>query len=79
MGFTGKLLALPHPREKTMNPQKVICPNMACPTRGQVGKGNIHVHSQKDERYFCEVCQQTFRANKGTIFYRSRYDPTIVM
>jgi hypothetical protein len=79
MGFTGKLLALPHPREKAMNPQKVICPNMACPTRGQVGKGNIHVHSQKDERFFCEVGPQTFCANQATVFYRLRYDPAIVM
>lgn len=62
-----------------MNPQKVFCPNMECPARGQTGKGNIHVHSQKDERYFCDVCEQTFSASKGTIFYRLRYDPTIVM
>lgn len=62
-----------------MNPQQIFCPNMECPARGQIGKGNIHVHSQKDKRYFCEVCQQTFSANKGTLFYRLRYDPTIVM
>jgi transposase-like protein len=62
-----------------MNPQKVFCPNMDCPARGQIGKGNIHVHSQKDERYTCEVCQQTFSARKGTIFYRLRSDPVIVM
>lgn len=62
-----------------MNPQKVFCPNMECPARGQSGKGNIHVHSQKDERYYCAVCEQTFSASKGTIFYRLRYDPTIVM
>lgn len=62
-----------------MNPQKIFCPNMECPARGQIGKENIHVHSQKDERYYCEVCEQTFSASKGTIFYRLRYDPTIVM
>ena len=62
-----------------MNPQKVFCPNLDCPARGQIGKGNIHVHSQKDERYSCEVCQQTFSARKGTIFYRLRSDPVIVM
>ncbi|HNB53596.1 MAG TPA: hypothetical protein PK530_16730, partial [Anaerolineales bacterium] len=76
---TGKLLGLPHPREKPMNPQKVFCPNMECPARGQTDKGNVHVHSQKDERYFCDVCEQTFSASKGTLFYRLRYDPTIVM
>lgn len=62
-----------------MNPQKVFCPNMECYARGQTGKGNIYVHSRKDERYYCDVCGQTFSASKGTIFYRLRYDPTIVM
>jgi len=62
-----------------MNPQKIFCPNMECPARGQIGKGNIHVHSQRDKRYYCEACEQTFSASKGTIFYRLRYDPTIVM
>lgn len=62
-----------------MNPQQIFCPNMECPARGQIGKGNIHVHSQKDQRCSCEVCKQTFSVNKGTIFYRLRYDPTIVM
>jgi transposase-like protein len=52
---------------------------MECPARGQTGKGNIHVHSQKEVRYVCEVCQQTFSARKGTIFYRLRSDPVIVM
>lgn len=62
-----------------MNPQKVFCPNMECPARGQSDKGNIHVHSQRDERYYCDVGEQTFSASKGTLFYRLRYDPTIVM
>jgi Transposase and inactivated derivatives len=52
---------------------------MECPARGQTDKGNIHVHSQKDERYYCGVCERTFSASNGTIFYRLRYDPTIVM
>jgi len=52
---------------------------MECPARGHTGKGNIHVHSQKDERYGCDVCGQTFSARKGTIFYRLCSDPKIVM
>jgi transposase-like protein len=52
---------------------------MACPARGQPGKGNIHVHSQAEERYKCDVCGETFSARKGTIFYRLRHDPQIVM
>jgi transposase-like protein len=62
-----------------MNPQEIFCPNMACPARGQTGKGNIHVHSQKDKRFICDVCQDTFTISKGTIFYRLRNDPEIVM
>jgi transposase-like protein len=62
-----------------MNPQEIFCPNMGCPARGQTGKGNIHVHSQKDQRLICDVCQNTFTTSKGTIFYRLRHDPKIVM
>lgn len=62
-----------------MNPQEIFCPNMACPARGQTGKGNIHVHSQKDKRFICGVCRETFTTNKGTIFYRLRHDPKTVL
>lgn len=55
-----------------MDPQSVFCHNLDCPARGQIGKGNIGVHSQKDRRYICHVCGQTFTANKGTAFYRLR-------
>jgi transposase-like protein len=62
-----------------MNPQEIFCPNMECPARGQTGKGNIHVHSQKDKRFICDICQGTFTTNKGTIFYRLRHDPKTVL
>jgi transposase-like protein len=62
-----------------MNPQEIFCPNMDCPARGQTGKGNIHVHSQKDKRWVCDVCQGTFTTSKGTIFYRLRHDPQTVL
>jgi transposase-like protein len=62
-----------------MNPQEIFCPNMACAARGQTEKGNIHVHSQKDKRLICDVCQETFTTSKGTIFYRLHHDPKIVM
>jgi transposase-like protein len=52
---------------------------MECPARGQNGKGNIHVHSQKDKRFQCEVCQETFTTSKGTIFYHLRHDPKTVL
>jgi transposase-like protein len=62
-----------------MNPQDIFCPNIACRARGQIGKGNIGVHSQKDERYICDECQQTFTTTKGTIFYRLRTEPKTVL
>ena len=62
-----------------MNPHELFCPNMDCPARGQVGKGNIHTHSLKDKRCLCEVCKQTFTTTRGTIIYRLRSDPQLVM
>jgi transposase-like protein len=62
-----------------MNPREIFCPNIACPARGQTGKGKIQVHSQQQKRYICEVCGQTFATTKGTIFYRLRTSPQIVM
>jgi transposase-like protein len=62
-----------------MNPEKIFCPNIDCPARGQIGKGNIGIHNQKEERYICHECKQTFAATKGTIFYRLRTDPKIVL
>jgi len=62
-----------------MNPQDIFCPNIECPARGQTGKGNIHVHSQKEQRCICDVCQGTFTTSKGTIFYRLRHDPKTVL
>ncbi len=62
-----------------MNPQTVFCPNFACPARGQVNANNIHTHSHVEKRYRCDVCTETFSINKGTIFYRLKTDPKIVM
>ncbi len=57
-----------------MNPQEVWCPNVACPARGQLGQGNITIHSQREQRYRCRVCGKTFGARTGTIFHRRRTD-----
>ncbi len=53
-----------------MDPQTPSCQNVACPARGQVGQGNIRVHSWKEQRYRCDRCRATFSARKGTPFYR---------
>lgn len=62
-----------------MNPQELFCPILTCPARGQVGKGNIRIHSQKEKRCYCSICQHTFSVTKGTLFYRLRSDPQQVM
>ena len=50
-----------------MDPTQVCCPTEACPARGQGGKGNITVHSRKEARYRCTVCEKTFSARRGTM------------
>lgn len=40
---------------------------------------NISVHSQKEKRCHCNVCETTFAVSKGTLFYRLQTDPQIVM
>lgn len=62
-----------------MNPKELFCPNIDCPARGQVGRDNISIHSQKEKRCSCNVCDKTFATSKGTIFYRLRTDPQMVM
>ena len=57
-----------------LNPAQVGCPQAECVARGQVGQGNIRVHSQPDRRYKCEVCGKTFAETKGTPFYRAHKD-----
>lgn len=62
-----------------MDPQSIFCPNIHCPARGQVGEGNISVHSKKERRYKCKVCNKTFAETKGTPFYRLRTAKDIVV
>lgn len=62
-----------------MSSSPLFCPNIECPARGQVGKNNIGVHDQKKKRYICHVCERTFSASKGTLFYRLRTEPKTVL
>ncbi len=55
-----------------MDPTTAFCPNMDCLARGQAGKGNLGIHSRKDQRWRCRVCGKTFAETKGTVFYRLR-------
>jgi transposase-like protein len=58
-----------------MNPHAQFCHNPACSVYGQVGRGNIGIHSRKEARYSCKVCGQPFAATKGTPLYRLRKEP----
>jgi transposase-like protein len=49
-----------------MNPQTQLCP--ACRAKGK--EGQIGIHSRKEQRYRCKVCQRTFKASNGTAIYR---------
>jgi len=62
-----------------VNPQDVFCTNIDCPARGQRGAGNIGIHSQQDKRYVCSVCHRTFSVTKGSLFYRLRSDPQVIL
>jgi len=62
-----------------MGPHAVFCPNEACPASGQIGQGNIGVHSLKEQRYKCHVCGKTFAETKDTVFYRLRTGKGIVV
>jgi transposase-like protein len=48
-----------------MDPQRQFCQNPDGPDRGQRGRGNIGVPSQRERRYRCRTCGRTFAATKG--------------
>jgi transposase-like protein len=62
-----------------MDPTTIFCPNLACPARGQVGQGNISIHSRREQRFVCKQCHKTFTATKGTVFYRLRTSAELVV
>src|SRR5690348_15959872 len=66
-------------RRPTVNPQEVFCPNAACYARGQLGQGNITIHSQREQRYRCTLCHKTFSARVGTPFYRKQYSEDLIV
>ena len=55
-----------------MDPRTTFCANEHCPARGQIGRGNIGIHSQKEPRFICHACHKTFSARQGTVFSRLR-------
>jgi transposase-like protein len=61
-----------------MDPQGQFCHNPDCTARGQLGLGNISVHSQRDRRYRCTICRRTFAATHDTPFYRLKKSADLV-
>jgi len=53
-----------------MNPQEQVCHNRRCWVYGCAGRGNIVIHSQKEQRYRCKRCGKTFSATKDTALSR---------
>ena len=61
-----------------MDPATTFCPHLACPARGQIGQGNIGIHSCKAQRFMCTACHKTCSATQGTAWYRLRTSTEIV-
>ena len=62
-----------------MDPTTTFCPNVACPARGQSGRGHIGLHARKDRRFRCPQGRKTFSATQGTIFDRLRTSAATVV
>jgi transposase-like protein len=53
-----------------MDPHQQWCHNRNCRAYGRIGEGHVVIHSQKERRYRCKRCRQTFSETKGTVLYR---------
>ncbi len=59
-----------------MDPSSVSCPNLGCPDKGTVGKGNVRIHARAEGRYRCRTCRRTFAATTNTPLYRLHHPET---
>jgi transposase-like protein len=62
-----------------MDPQAQFCHNPECPARGQLGRGNIRVHSRTERRYRGTTWNRTFAATHDTPFYRLQKPTALVI
>src|SRR6266436_8606174 len=62
-----------------MDASKQFCPNEACSARGQIGAGNIRIHSYRPQRYRCQTCKKTFSARRGTMMEGLRTPTELVI
>jgi transposase-like protein len=49
-----------------LDASRECCLNDACPSRGQIGQGNIVIHDSSKGRYRCNICKKTFNKKRGT-------------
>jgi len=61
-----------------MDSDQHCCPRVDCSDCGKFGKGNIHIHSQKEQRLHCSTCKRTFSASYGTPLYRRQYSASFI-
>src|SRR3954451_6598153 len=61
-----------------MDPLSPSCHNLDGTARGQLGLGNIAVHSRKQRRSRCSTCGRTFAATRDTPFYRLKKSVDLV-
>jgi transposase-like protein len=62
-----------------MDASKQFCPNEMCSARGQMGAGNIRIHSYQPQRYRCRTCNKTFSARRGTMMEGLRTPTELVV
>jgi transposase-like protein/IS1 family transposase len=62
-----------------MDASKQFCPNQTCSARGQMGAGNIRIHSYQPQRYRCRTCNKTFSARRGTMMEGLRTPSELVV
>jgi transposase-like protein/IS1 family transposase len=62
-----------------MDASQQFCPNKMCSARGQIGAGNIRIHSYRPQRYRCRTCKKTFSARRGTMMEGLRTPTELVV
>ena len=62
-----------------MDASKQFCPHETCSARGQIGAGNLRIHSYRPQRYRCHTCQKTFSARRGTMMEGLRTPTELVV
>src|SRR5436305_2293109 len=66
-------------QRRCMNPHEQFCHNSGCWAYGRPGEGHVVIHSQRERRYRCRRCGQTFAATRGTALYRAHKPHALVV